>query len=76
MGVGFGVCLVVGFVVGFGVGLGVGFGDGLGLGCTVELLISNWLQPSQPHKQAVILKMKISLKNKLGRCASRRVRSV
>ena len=54
MGAGFSVGFVVGFVVGFGVGLGVGFGDGLGLGCTVELLISNWLQPSQPHKQAVI----------------------
>ena len=56
LGVGFGVGLVVGVGVGLGVGFGVGFGDGLGLGCTVELLISNWLQPSQPHKQTLNLK--------------------
>ena len=46
---GFGVGVGVGFGVGLGVGFGVGFGEGLG--CTVELLISNSLQPSQPHKQ-------------------------
>ena len=55
--VGSGVGLGVGFGVGFVVVLvGVGFGDGLGLGCTVELLISNWLQPSQPHKQTLPLR--------------------
>ena len=53
--------LVVGFGVGLVVGLLVGFvvaevdGVGPGLGCTVELLISNWLHPSQPHKQVVTL---------------------
>ena len=51
--VGFGVGLVVGLLVGFVVA--VGFGVAPGLGCTVELLISNWLQPSQPHKQVVTL---------------------
>ena len=49
LGVGFVVGLVVDLVVGFVVA--VGFGVGPGLGCTVELLISNWLHPSQPHKQ-------------------------
>ena len=54
LGVGLGVGFGVGLVVGLGVGFGVGFGDGLGLGCTVELLILNWLQPSQPQEQMVI----------------------
>ena len=53
--------------MGVGVGFGVGFGDGLGLGCTVELLISNWLQPSQPHKQMVALKLKSQLVSQLGK---------
>ena len=47
--VGLVVCLLVGLLVGFVVA--VGFGVEPGLGCLVELLISNWLQPSQPHKQ-------------------------
>ena len=57
--VGFGVGLVVGLLVGFVVA--VGFGVAPGLGCTVELSISNWLQPSQPHKQMVALEIKISI---------------
>ena len=66
LGVGFVVVFEVGLGVGFVVGLGfgvvvvvwvsVGFGDGLVLGCFVELLISNWLHPSQPHKQMLTFK--------------------
>ena len=57
--VGLVVCLVVGLLVGFVVA--VGFGVGPGLGCTVELLISNWLHPSQPHKQMDSFRRKYQL---------------
>ena len=53
-GDGLGAGFVVGsLVVGSAVGVGSGFG------CLVELLISNWLHPSQPHKHVVTLKVKI-----------------